>query len=167
MLVGGDETLFIIAFLTHHRYFLAIPAFFAIWAGNVIGDLIWLRLGRAFGHSNTWMVRWANKVIAPIESHIVQRPFRTLFLSKFTYGIHRPILFRAGALHTDTNRLLKINILASATWILLVGGIGYFSGASADSLRGYVHSFELVTFIIFLLFLGVSFAFAKFAKDRL
>src|SRR3989344_3274221 len=151
MIVEGDIALFTTMFLLSMGLFAPLPLLVAIFGGAMTGDLCWFIGGRIFAKIDRWPVRFVNKLASPFDSHIAERPMHTLFISKYVYGIHHAIMFRAGALHDKAQEFFKDDILATLLWMLTIGGLGYLSGASFGHFKYYLRYGEVALFIAVIL----------------
>jgi len=143
MIVEGDAFVFATAFLAHQGAFEPIAAFFVLFAGVLVGDVLWYKLGKRAKNSSFFFVRWANHITAPFDAHLKERTFRTLFVSKFLYGFHHPTLMRAGNLGLPLKNLMRKDVTATFGWILAVGSLGYAFSASLALVKHYLHLTEI------------------------
>jgi len=167
MVVEGDAVLFAAAFLAHQGFFDFGDTLIIVASGVIIGDLAWYLLGARFNNSSTFVGRWVEKITASFDDHLKNSMFRTLFLSKLTYGMHHPLLMRAGMLDVGLKKFIKKDIWASAAWILVVGGLGYFSSYSFRLIRRYLRYTEFTLLLALLTFFIVRHFINLFSKKRL
>src|SRR6185295_15277237 len=111
MIFEGDVFLFTAAFLTRAGFFDPLTMIVSIITGSLTGDLFWYWIGLKLNGS-TRFTAWAKKVALPFDDHLISRPFRTIFLSKFIYGVHHAILIRAGMLNIGLAKYLKIDLIS-------------------------------------------------------
>ncbi len=153
IVLEGEATLFTTAFLAWQGIFQPVPAALAVFAGVILGDLGWYWTGRLC-HLPGPASRLACRLAGPIDGQLGKRPARAVFLSKFTYGLNHITLLRAGARRLPLGTFLLGDLPAGLLWIVVVGGLGYFSGASIGLVRHYVKYAEvglLVTLAVFYL----------------
>lgn len=163
--VEGEATLFAVAFLTKLGYFSLTWALAATLSGVFIGDFLWYVLGRYLEAAPVLIRQWVARVAAPFDGHIARRPLRTIFITKFAYGIHHAVLVRAGSLNLPLDRLMRCDVAASVVWILVVGSLGYFSGASLALGERYLRSAEVTLLVGLALFVAVQRAWTKFSRS--
>jgi len=160
MIIEGEVVLFSAAFLVREGYLKPGPVFFAAFAGMLIGDVLWYWLGRWAYDSFPRLRRWIDRIAAPLDRHIRERLFRSIFISKFAAGIHHPVLMRAGSLGISLKRFVFDDIISTFIWVLVIGGLGYLSGFSFEFSRQFLRFAELglliALIIFFLLFRAVS-----------
>ncbi len=157
------ELVEIVDFLKSPKKFFDIGdlAFFVV-TGTLMGDLFWYALGRRIGdHTNadsgiSFVARWAEKIAAPLDAHLLDRPRRTIFISKFAYGFHHALLVRLGMLRFPWRKLIKLDFIASVLWIFIVGGLGYFSGAAFFASKRYLRFVEAGVLLSLVFFLAVE-----------
>ncbi len=153
LLIEGHAFVFLAYFLTGQGVFNFWLISLIVILGVFTEDLFWFWLGVQLKKRSTKFNEWAEKLAKPFDTHLINRPVRTIFISKFTYGINRAILMRAGSLGIDFKKLLKGNFSASAIMVSILGSLGYFSKASFELAKHYL---KLGEFTI-LLFIGILF----------
>ena len=170
MIFEGDVFLFTSFFLVHAKIVRLAPAVAAIFLGAIVGDILWYWMGRERPRLS-FLPRWIQKVsthaCAPFDEHIKHRLFHSVFISKFTYGIHHLLIVRVGMLKIRFKRFFKIDLPATLLWMLIVGGLGYVAGASFDLLRRRIHVFELLLLLAVLAFIIAGEAISKLLRKFL
>lgn len=121
-------------------------------SGVVLGNAMWYSLGsalenRAFAKG---MIRWAEKVITFFLPKFREKPFKSIFFSKFIYGVNRATVIMSGVLHIPFKLFFKAELLASIVWVTLYSSIGYFFGYTAISITRKTSHFILlaVAFVV-------------------
>ena len=155
MFVEGEIFLFTGAFLAHEGYFHLPWLMVVSLVGMMIGDLLWFRLGKKLNGGDHWLSRWARRVGAPFDAHLLARPRRTIFISKFTYGLHHAVLVRAGALNLKWSKFWRDDLLAIVIWVVTLSALGYFSSASFALVKHYLKFAEVTLAISLVIFLIV------------
>jgi membrane protein DedA with SNARE-associated domain len=165
--IEGDAVLYTAGFLSHRGILDPWLAFIWLLGGATIGDVAWYKLGAYLEPKDTRVVRWLKHATNPLGPHLTDRPRRSLFISKFLYGINHAILCKAGALHIPLKRFMRIDLPANLAWILVVGGLGYASSAGFSHVRKYLHYGELGLLLGIILLMILSRLFAHFFKKKL
>ncbi len=154
MMLEGDTVLFIAAYLTHAGYFALVPMLLTALWGMLLGDNLWYSLGLHLRNSEMldFISRWAEHLAKPFDGHLRDNTFRTVFISKFTYGFNRAIITRAGMLNLKWKKIEESDILATLLWMAIVAGLGYFSGASLSYFHNYIQlgEFSILAAIVIL-----------------
>lgn len=155
MIIEGDAVLFTAAFLTHQNNFDLGDMLFVVLSGTIIGDILWYYLGFKLNYSKrfTFICAWMNKVSKPFDSQLHKRPLKTIFFSKFFFGLHHAILIRAGNLKLPLKKYLQTDAVAIIFWVMSVGGLGYLSGLSFSFFKHSLRFAEIALVIGFLVFL--------------
>ena len=167
MIFEGDGVLFIIGFLTHEGLFDPFNIYLTLLMGVLVGDSLWYWLGLKVNVSSLFFGRWAEKIAKPFDDHLIGRPFRTIFISKFIYGLHHAILIRAGELKLRWNTLIKDDFLPAVLWVLSIGGLGYLSSASFTLVKHYVRFSEIALLIGLVVFFTIWHFIASSSKKKL
>lgn len=166
MIIGGDEVLFIAAFLTREGYFSVLIMSIVLFIGVFIGDYFWYWLGKTL-LPETMFQKWVAKLTSRFDDHIMEKPLRTLIISKFIYCFNHAILIRAGSRNLSKNIYLKNNTIAIIIWIIVVGGLGYFSSASLSLIKRFIQYTEFGLLIGLVVFLLIEKGIQKLLKKGL
>lgn len=165
--IEGDAILFTAGFLTHQGLFNPILAFLWLLAGGIFGDVLWYQLGAYLQHKNNRVVRWLKSVTEPLGPHLLERPKRSLFLSKFLYGINHAILCKAGALGLPLKEFMIDDLPGNIAWILIVGGLGYASSAGIVHIGHSIKYVEIGLVVGIILLTLLSRLISRFLKKAL
>ncbi len=166
MMIEGDILLFTVGFLTHRGYFGLDMALLAVFLGVIIGDNLWYVLGEVI-NENSVFSRFVTRLTKPFDEHLKGRIFRTIFITKFAYGLHRPTLLRAGMLKLPFKKFIEGDIIASIFWIFIIGGLGYLSSVSFFLIRRYLRYTELTLLFSLILFILISHLLRHISKKEL
>lgn len=139
----GETVLMFASFLAHKDSGLEI--YWVIVAGvgaAVLGDNIGFYLGQRFGQT---FIRWAKKLLH-LEDEDVQAAKdlirrhggRTIFFSRFIFGLRTIAGPLAGSLDMEWKRFFKFNVLGAATWVITMSFAGYAFANEFESLLGYI-----------------------------
>ncbi len=169
MMVEGDILLFTAGFLTHQGYFDIDIMLLLVFLGTIIGDNIWYVLGELLGEKKSFLKvkKFIEKATSPFDEHLKNRTARTIFISKFTYGLCKSILLKAGAMKISFRKFIKADLAATFMWIFLVGGLGYLSSASFLAVRHYLRYTELTLLLGIAIFILISYVVTKISKKEL
>ncbi len=167
MILEGDVFLFTAAFLTEEGYFHPGIIAITVYAGVILGDLFWYALGLWLDTSSTFLTRWAKRIVKPFEGGLQRRPLHTIFISKFTYGFSHAVLMRAGSLRIPLKKFFKIDAISSLGWMAVVGGLGYFSGASFSLIKHYLKVAEIALLFVLVAFFVVWHLIINRSREKL
>lgn len=154
MLIEGDITWFTLSFLTSQGFFDLRIMLLIVFLGVVASDTLFFFIGRWLKHLPRFVSIWSEKISRPFDRHIHQRPLETLLISKFTYGVHKPILVRMGMIDKTYWEFMKADLPSIFTWLAVIGSLGYFSGLSFWLVQRYLHYAEaglLIGLIVFFI----------------
>lgn len=163
----GDILLFSAGFLASQKYVDLGDVFFIILSGTLIGNFGWYYLGHRLKIANWNFLNFVWRLAKPFDNQIIKRPAITLLVSKFIYSLHHPLLIRSGFLGLGLRRFLKIDVLASTLWIVVVGGLGYFFGTSFALMKNYLRYAEIGLLIAVIIFILVSHLLSNYTKKEL
>ncbi len=168
MIIEGDIFLFTAGFLASRGFLDLGPIFLALFGGTLFGDSLWYWGGYKLNHCVNRCVRWLLHLTGPFDSHLMQYPLRTIFLSKFIYALHHVVLGRAGVLGLQFKKFFRYDFIFTLTWIFVVGGLGYLSGASFGFIKHYLKFTEYALVFFLAVFLAVNYFVVRYRlKKRL
>jgi membrane protein DedA with SNARE-associated domain len=153
----GEAVVYTTAFLVHREVFNIFLATLVAYAGVIAGDVAWYRLGaRIRNHPS----RWGHKVLNLTDKFDVslhEKTTRTIFISKFSYGIHHLLMARAGYIGVPQQHFIRKDLIVSIVWLGIVGGLGYLSSASLSHVGRrlkYVEIGIVIGLVFFFFVLG-------------
>ncbi|MDD5430842.1 MAG: VTT domain-containing protein [Candidatus Pacebacteria bacterium] len=155
MIIEGDILVFTMGFLAQQGYFNPFLVLVILVAGTFLGDTLWYKAGAKFGNCNFFLMKWMNRLSRPFDGAITENPFKAVFISKFTYNLHHAVLLRVGSLGVSFKKFLEKDFFSIIIWVLVVGGLGYISGASFSLVKQYLKFAELALLIGILLFMAI------------
>lgn len=141
--------------------------FIVLFAGDLIGDIIYYLLGR-WGHG-PWAYRLAARFgasperLATLEEAFHRHSIKILLINK-TQAIGSVVLYYAGAVRMPLLRFVWVNSIATVPKVLLFMVVGYYFGESyrlVDQLLSYA---GLATLAVPLLLLAGFLAFRRWGR---
>ena len=162
MLLEGTLFLLTAAFLIAQGVFNPLLAVAALVLGSFSEEVMWWWIG---GHLSRW--QWlavrVDKLARRFDQFILSKTFRTFNFSKYIYGLHRPIITRAGMLNMPFAKFIKAAWTSTAIWLLVIGALGFIFSASFDVVKKYVSYAELIPLLALVVFYGLE----RFISQRL
>jgi membrane-associated protein len=139
----GETLLMFASFFAHKQSDLRIQWVIPIGiAAAVMGDNLGYWLGRHFGKT---FIRWAKKLlrvddedIKTAKHLIATHGGRTIFFSRFIFGLRTIAGPMAGSLDMRWPRFFKFNLLGAASWVTTMAFTGYLFANEFESLLGYI-----------------------------
>lgn len=167
MLIEGDITWFTLSFLTSQGFFNLWAMLIVVFVGLFISDTFFFYIGRWIKYMPKFVIVWSEKIAKPFDRHTVNKPARTLFISKFTYLVHKPILIRMGMVGKTYREFILADLPAIIFWMIIVGSLGYFSGLSFFLLRQYLRYAEVGFLVGLAVFFGAIKIVSKYTIKKL
>lgn len=156
MIFEGDLFLFAAAFLAQQGFFDLGAIALVVFGGVILGDIFWYWVGLQVGRTSARIQHWIERLVRRFDGHLTDRQFRTILISKFTYGFHHALLVRIGMMRLDLSNFIRNDILATIVWVAVVGGAGYFSGFSYTVIRHYLRFVETGLLVSLLVFFALE-----------
>ncbi len=133
MLIEGEAFLIIAGMLASLRALDFGDVLWVAFVGVLLGDAFWY----AFGMFIVWtgkftsFSRWAEKSVCYFLPRFRERPFPSIFLSKFIYGVNHAVLVLSGILRVQFSLFMKAEALASFVWVATYAVAGFMFGHAA------------------------------------
>ncbi len=162
--IEGDAFIFASSFLAHQGIFNPVVTFIVLYTSVIVGDVLWYKLGAATANSSWRIFRLFHRFAPYIDRHLQKRLGKALFFTKFMYGIHHVALLRAGALHVDLKRFVRVDLAASLLWIAVIGGLAFLTGEWLPFLRHSLRFTEIALMVGLVIFFGFEYALRRLAN---
>jgi membrane protein DedA with SNARE-associated domain len=155
MVFEGETVLILAGMLASLKAFDVGDVFWIAFFGIVIGNMFWYSVGLKLGHRNFAknLVLRAKGIIKYFLPRFHERPFKSIFFSKFIYGTNRATVLMSGVFKIDFPLFMKAEVLASILWVFLYEAIGYFFGSAAIWVTHRANRFALIALLFVLLFI--------------
>lgn len=143
MLIEGDLLLFGVAFLVLSGklvWWIALPL--AV-AGALLGDLLWYWIGTRINPKSRYG-RALLAVTRVMDKYIEHTPRRMLFVSKLTYGLHRPIQMRFGLERLGATRFFRYDLPATGLWFVVIYGLALLAHVTLLPVFHYLRIAEIL-----------------------
>lgn len=167
MIIEGDAVLFAASFLAYQGFFNPFIMAGTAFLGVLFGDFLWYWAGSWIKTPSFFFWRWVQRIAQPFDAYLKRKPFRTIFVSKFAYGVHHALLFRAGVLGIRLTELAKVDFLSTSFWMSIVIGLGYASGVSFAYIKHYFRFAEFILLAGFIVFVLIEHIFVKTSGKKL
>jgi membrane protein DedA with SNARE-associated domain len=141
--VPGETVLMFAAFLAHKHTTLELQWVIVTGIGAaILGDNLGYLLGRHFGGT---FIRWAKKLfrfddedVQAARDLLRRHGGRTIFFSRFIFGLRTIAGPLAGSLGMEWKTFLKFNALGAAVWVTAMSSAGFAFANEFESLLGYI-----------------------------
>lgn len=139
----GETLLMFASFLTRKHTGLHLQWVIPIGiAAAVMGDNLGYWLGRHFGKT---LIRWAKTLLrlddedVKTAKHLIHtHGGRTIFFSRFIFGLRTIAGPMAGSLDMEWKRFFKFNLLGAVSWVTVMSLAGFAFANQFQSLLGYI-----------------------------
>ncbi|HMA91471.1 MAG TPA: DedA family protein [Polyangiaceae bacterium] len=132
----GETVLVLAGLLAHKGYLNLGSVIVAACVGSVSGDQLWFLLGRYAGE------RWLNRMhrLKKMSERLTRWTTRHgtwfTFGFRFLYGIRTVAPAFLGLSRYPIAKFVVLNVLGAVVWSIVVAGLGWFIGATAERLLG-------------------------------
>lgn len=166
MLFEGEMILFTTVYLAEDHYLKMRFLTPVLFIGALTGDILWFTLGGYLEKRSAFVRHWFGKITGPINRRLDRRPSLVILVSKFTYGLNRATLMRAGAHGMEFKNFLLTDLFTIFCWMSVIGNLAYFSSMSSVYFKHYVKYAE-VGLLLGILFMVICVHFFTFIARKM
>lgn len=169
LMVEGEIVLFTAAILVHFgllNYFgVLVVAFFGAW----LGDMLWFLVGRRWGPSyfarhKYWLFLSKNHFERLMEYFKNGRGNRTIFISKFSYGLNHAVIVAAGASQMNFRKFIRLDSWITLSWVLIILSVVQILGSSFQHVKHITKDIGLGAAGVLIIFIVIEILVSKKAK---
>lgn len=136
----------------------ALDFYFAllfILLGGLSKTLLGYELGKLLykKYNHYRFFRYIEKRVYSIVPRFKEKPFWSIFISKFIMGANYLVIIFSGYEKIDYKKYLKVEIFATIIWASLLLSLGYFFGYTALHISREIWRFTLVIVVLFVIFI--------------
>lgn len=128
------------------------------FCGVVLGNVMWYYFGTRLKDTgiSKRMIRWAEKAVVFFLPRFREKPFVSIFFSKFIYGANRATVIMSGVMRVHFNLFFRAEFLASILWVSLYFSVGYFFGYTAVNITHNASRFVLIVVVFMVGFILIQ-----------
>ena len=165
---GGDATLLASGFLIRLGFFDFVPVFLLASTGIFLRDIILYKLGKKYGEQI--IIKYGRffyitpQRFSSITKRLKKSKGKTIFFSKFLYGLNHITILAVGASKIDFKRFIKLSIVTIIFWESVLLSLGYFLGHSFTLLKHYVKDISIFLAASVIIFIFLELIIKKIVK---
>ncbi len=124
-------------------------------ASAIIKSVVWYSFGAAISrrYPKSIIFRFLEKKVKFFLPRFRERPFWSIFISKFIYGVNHFTLLFSGYAKIDFKTYFKAETYSSLPWVLGFLSLGYFFSYAALAISNDIRKFSLIILGFFVLFM--------------
>ena len=129
-------------------------SFLIIFCGAMVKTLVGYSLGKLLHKkfNNHKSFQYIEKRVRTIMPHFEQRPFWSIFISKFIMMNHLVIVF-AGYKNINFRKYLEAEVSSTLFWVPGLMLLGYFFSYTAINVSNEIWKFTLIVLVLIILFI--------------
>jgi len=149
MIFEGEIVLLFAGILLHLGAINLIPTIILASAGLVSKSFIAYNLGSFIQRKfpNSRFLKYINKKIDYFLPDFQEKPFWSIFISKFLVGLNNFALIFSGYLKLKFRTYIKAEIFSNILWLSLILSLGYFFSYTAISITKEIKKFTILVII--------------------
>ncbi|MCX6758028.1 MAG: VTT domain-containing protein [Candidatus Nomurabacteria bacterium] len=125
-----------------------------ILVGGICKTFIGYYLGKILHKkwNHTRFLKYIEKKVSYAMPRFDQRPFWSIFFSKFIMGVNHIVIIFSGYKKVPLNTYLKAEIISTFIWAPVLLSLGFFFGYTAINITKEIGQFLLIVILLFLAF---------------
>jgi membrane-associated protein len=154
LIFEGEVVLIVTGILSHLGALNIYFAFCFILVGGFAKTLLGYHIGKIIHDRwhETKFLKYVEKRVLNIMPHFNEKPFWSIFISKFIFGVNHMVIIFSGYERINYKKYLKAEISATLIWAPLLLGLGYFFSFTALNISREIWKFTFVILILMILF---------------
>jgi len=155
MIFEGEIILLFAGILLHLGAINLIPTIILASAGLVSKSFIAFNLGSFIQRKfpNSRFIKYIDKKIDYFLPDFQEKPFWSIFISKFLVGLNNFTLIFSGYLKLKFRTYIKAEIFSNILWLSLILSLGYFFSYTAISITKEVKKFTVLVILFIFAFI--------------
>ena len=117
---------------------------------SIVLQFIFLSILKEF---NEEFLKYIEKRVLSVMPYFKQKPFWSIFISKFIMGINNIVIIFSGYQRIDFRKYLKAEFFSTLLWAPALVFLGYFFRYTAIHISREVWRFSFIVLILIILFL--------------
>ena len=153
--------------------YLSVPGAYAvILLGDFVPDTIFYYIG-SHGHKRDLVRKYGKKIgLTEVRFDVIKKiwhnhGFKTMFVSKFAFGLTPAFLIGAGATGMPYKKYFSYCVPITLFTQAVLLGLGYYLGNSYELILKYLKGFELIIAVVAVLIIVAYQLFTRFMKKEL
>jgi membrane protein DedA with SNARE-associated domain len=171
ILIGGPVLALLAGALTSLGYLEPTPTYIMLLVCDLVPDTAYYFIGHSMNRK-TFAEKYGKKIglhhgrLDFIEKLWKEHTFKSMIISKWSYGLSGPLLMSAGLVKMSFRKYLIYTFTITMAQYVLLYWLGYTYGASYKMMAGYVHYFELLIILMLAITMIVYTFITRFIKTR-
>ncbi|MEN9582661.1 MAG: hypothetical protein RL641_615 [Candidatus Parcubacteria bacterium] len=151
VVIEGEFTLIVTGVLAHIGAFAFGDAYMVAIAGGMTKTFLGYRLGRLLRekYAKSRFFRFVVRKVNGLLPHFREKPFWSVFASKFIFGLNNLVLIYSGFMKVRRTTYFKAEIVSTFVWAFASMGLGYIFSVAAFNISHDIRKFMLL-FLVFL-----------------
>ncbi len=158
LVIEGEFILIAIGILFHlgaiNMYLALLFALLGLVSKTMLGYYLGGLIHAKWNH--TKFLKHIEKRLPNIMPHFKEKPFWSIFISKFIMGVNNIVIISSGYHKINFNKYLKAEFYSTILWAPALIALGYFFSFTAISVSREVWRFSFIILVLIILFMIVD-----------
>ncbi|MEK9181848.1 MAG: VTT domain-containing protein [Patescibacteria group bacterium] len=155
LIVEGEFILISTGILLHlgalSFYFVLVFVFLGLLCKTLLGYYIGSLIYDKWNH--TKFLKYIEKRVLKVMPHFKQKPFWSIFISKFIWGVNNIVIIFSGYQKINFKKYLKAELYSSIIWVPALVLLGYLFSYTALRVSDEIWKFFFVVLILIIMFI--------------
>ena len=158
LIIEGELILLSTGVLLHLGALDFFPVILFIFLGLVAKTFVGYRIGRTLHNkwNHTKLLKYIEKRVSSVMPHFKERPFWSIFISKFIMGVNNVVIIFAGYKNINFRKYLEAELFSTFTWAPALISLGYFFSFTAIGVSREVWRFSFIVLALTILFIAID-----------
>lgn len=168
MLLEGETILIGAGILVHLKAFDPFDTFAVALSGVIMGDFLWYYVGAYLcnRYGKNKFIEYAKRKILRFFPNFEQKPFWSIFISKFIYGMNHSTLILSGFARIKFLLFAEASIVASTIWTMVILTLGYSLSYTAINISHNIKIFGVTVALVIVGFIALEYGIASFVRYK-
>lgn len=158
LIIEGEFTLVSIGILLHlgalNFYLILLFIILGLSSKTILGYYIGNVIHNKWNHIK--FLKHIEKRVGSVMPHFRQRPFWSIFISKFIMGINNIVIIFSGYQKIDLKRYLEAEFCSNIIWAPALLSIGYLFSFAAINVSREIWRFSFIILVLIILFITLD-----------
>lgn len=158
VVIEGEIALIFSGIAVHLHILHLFPLLPVLFVGAVVKSIVWYYIGVWLAHyfPRSHIFEYLTRKVQAFLPHFKDRPFWSIFISKFIYGINHFTLVFCGYTKTHFKTYFKAEFISSIFWVAIYFLLGLILSYAALAISHDLRKFMFLIFLFIILYMGVQ-----------
>jgi len=158
LIIEGEFTLISIGILLHlgalNLYLILLFVILGLLSKTILGYHLGILIHNRWNH--TRFLKHIENRVSSVMPHFKQKPFWSIFISKFILGVNNIVIIFSGYHRVDVRKYFKAEFCSTIIWVPALILIGYIFSITAIAISREIWRFSFIILVLIILFIALD-----------